>query len=486
MSDKEYSLCDAIDLGLKTAEKKGASQCEGFGVRMKELELEVEKGRPRVVNGIDKGVSFRVIYDNNIGFAYSKSLEKESLLRTISNAIDMAKVRGPDKITLSFPEPKKQTFPLQSFDESTTNLDISQVSDYYEQLKQPCDESKLNFLGGQIFNYSGTIIIHNSLGVEVTQKISIIGGYSALLSMKGLIPSWGFDIRVARSTEDLDWAELGQSSVSETRRGEAPKTINYTGEVPVIFEPNALNTMMGGLLSVLETMLKGDSIYRNESYFTDRLGEQIASENFSFYDNPFHEFSAIAVPYDMEGTPSQNVPLIEKGVLKNYLLDQYYSQKLDTESNGKCIRFQGGFDVVKQPPGIGSYNMVIRPGTASLDEMISETPEGFSIRTIMGVHMSDFASGRFSVTGSGFYIKNGEIKYPVQDITISGTIPDLLKKIDMIGKEGKASLGSVFPAIRVNSLKIVAQKMDKKQIMQLLALKVLTTFKLMKNPIVAD
>ncbi|MHA1228759.1 MAG: TldD/PmbA family protein [Candidatus Hodarchaeales archaeon] len=485
MTGQEYSIEEAIDFGLKTAEQQGASQCEGFGIRVQELQLEVEKGRPVVLSGIHRGCSFRVIFNNNIGFAFSTSLVKSSIEKTIRNAIANAKVRGQDQVQLSFPEPKTQSVQVESFDNRLLNLDMSQVSDFYEELKQPCEESKLNFLGGQIFTFAGTMVIRNSLGVSIKQDTGLIGGFAALLSMKGLIPSWGFDMNVTRSI-DIDWKKLGESCVLETKRGQGPKTINYTGDVPVIFEANAISSMMGGLFTVLEKMLMGDSVYRNESHFTDRLGEQIATEEFSLYDDPFHKLSAISMPYDMEGTPSTKLPLIENGVLKNFLLDNYYAQKVGTESNGKCVRFQDGFNLIKQPPRIGSYNLVISQGNSSLEEMISETSEGFCIRNVMGTHMSDYASGRFSVTGSGFYIKNGEIKYPVQDITISGTIPELLTRIDMVGKEVKPSLKSVFPAIRVSNLKIVAQKMDKKDLLQLAALKVLTTLKLMKNPIVAD
>ncbi len=99
--------------------------------------------------------------------------------------------------------------------------------------------------------------------------------------------------------------------------------------------------------------------------------------------------------------------------------------------------------------------------------------------------MSDFSSGRFSVTGSGHFIKNGEIKYPVQDIAISGDIPSLLLDIDTIGKEQKIGLGSVVPPLKITHLNINSQKMGKKYKSMLLMLKVLTTLKLMKHPIAA-
>jgi predicted Zn-dependent protease len=129
---------------------------------------------------------------------------------------------------------------------------------------------------------------------------------------------------------------------------------------------------------------------------------------------------------------------------------------------------------------------VVTPGDSSYDEMVQETKEGFSINSVMGVHMSDFASGRFSVTGSGHFIKNGSIKYPVQDIAISGDIPSLLQKIDMIGKEQKIGFGSVVPPLRISSLSINSQKMSMKYKSMLLMLKILTTLKLMKHPIAAD
>ncbi|MCG3218601.1 MAG: TldD/PmbA family protein, partial [Candidatus Heimdallarchaeota archaeon] len=205
-------------------------------------------------------------------------------------------------------------------------------------------------------------------------------------------------------------------------------------------------------------------------------------------DDGLHEDGLFSSNYDHEGVPSITLPLIENGVLKNFLLDNYYASKLETESNGKCTRFGGfgGFNPIKQSPGIGTFTSVIAPGDASYDEMVQETKEGFSINNIMGVHMSDFASGRFSVTGSGHFIKNGAIKYPVQDIAISGDIPSLIQKIDMIGKEQKIGLGTIVPPLRISSLSINSQKMGMKFKSMLLMLKVLTTLKLMKHPIAAD
>ncbi len=484
---EQMTIQEAIKYGIKYAKKQKAKSVEGHGSSITSVGLEVEKGRPSVSNGVNKGCSFRVIYDNNIGFAFTTNLTQASIEQAIKSAIGNAKVRGPDPVKLSFPETNPSTSEVK-FDPSLLDVDISDIGDYYDQIREPCESSNLNFLGAQLMYSCGDMIIHNSSGLEVEQKVGFIGGGAFLLSLKGLIPSWGGEFTGSRHLNKIDWTDLGHRCVSEVKKVEGPKTINYSDEVPVIFQPDALGGIFGGLATVLNRMLRGDSLYQKSTYFADRIGEEVAVADFSFIDDGLHEDGLFSSNYDHEGVPSITLPLIENGVLKNFLLDNYYASKLETESNGKCTRFGGfgGFNPIKQSPGIGTFTSVIAPGDASYDEMVQETKEGFSINNIMGVHMSDFASGRFSVTGSGHFIKNGAIKYPVQDIAISGDIPSLIQKIDMIGKEQKIGLGTIVPPLRISSLSINSQKMGMKFKSMLLMLKVLTTLKLMKHPIAAD
>lgn len=480
------SLPDAIDYGMKFAQSEGASQCEGFGTNIKQVALEVEKGRPLVTNGIDRGCSFRTIYENNLGFAFTKRLTRDSIQEAIRTAIGISRVRGSDKVQLTFAGPKKSSIEAPVVDPKIWNIQTSDIGDFYSQLKDPCESSNLNFLGAQIQSVSGSMLLKNTCGVETELKLGFIGGGAFLLSTRGLIPSWGFEIEVNRSYDKLDWIKLGNKCVSEVKRNEAPKTLNYTREVPVILEAGALGGMFGGILTVLGQMLYGNSAYRGETYFADRVGDQVAVENFSFYDNPIDVRSIFYSAYDMEGVPSTNLPLIEDGILKNFLLDNYFAQKMGAESNGKCTRLTSKIEPITTPPSIGTSTIVVKPGDSSLEEMIAETAEGFSINTVMGVHMSDKASGRFAVTGSGHFIKNGEIQYAVQDISISGEIPELLLNIDMIGKEQKVSLASIIPPMRISKLNVSAQKMDSKTLVMLRMLKIATKLRLMKNPLVAD
>ena len=480
----ELSITDALRYGQDYAEKQGATETEGFGINYKDIELEIEKGRPQVSNGTNYGVSFRVVHSNNIGFAFSTRLTREAIEKTIDQAIGLAKVRGPDKIEVHLPSVAKAVTTISN-DPSMATLTAEDIGDFYDDLKQPCEESRFNFLGGQIMYLNAELQIQNSLGVDVQTNAGLIGGGVFMLSTKGLIPSWGFEFEGSRWKDRIDWRSVAERTIETVKRGEAPRTINYSGETTVILEPDALGGMFGGLFSVLSNMLKGDNAFNGESYYADRLGEEIANPLVTLHDNGLHPDGIFSASYDMEGVPSTNLPLIEKGVLKNYLLDTHYARKMDAESNGKSTRSWFG-NPIKSAPSIGTTNLELYPGDSSYEEMVAETREGFSITSVMGVHMSDFASGRFSVTGNGHYIKNGEIKYPVQDISVSGTIPQLLKGIDMVGREQKHGFGSFMPHIRVQSLTIAAQKMPLSMRSLLFLLKVLTTLRIKKNPFVAD
>ena len=476
---------EALDFTLKTAETMGASQCEGFITDFKTIALEVEKGRPTVENGYNKGISIRVIANNNIGFSFTTSFTKESISHSIQQAVSNAKARESEAQRISFPQPGSST--SIPYDASIEDITIEEIGEYYDQFSQTCEKSKYNFLGGQVQHITGHYGVKNTNGVNINEKIGLIGGGGYILSTKGLIPSWTVEVDFSRKKGGVDWENLGDKLIREIIRLQNPKTINFTGEVPVIFEPKALGGLFGGLLTVLTHMLRGDSIFRGASYFVDRIGEDVGVEHFSISDYGNDERCFMPTAYDMEGVPSSNLPLIEKGVLKNYLLDNTHAIKMGMDSNGKCTRFpEVGYNPIKQFPRVGIFTTVIGPGDSTVEEMILETKKGFMINNIMGVHMSDYASGRFAVTGSGWYVENGTIKYPVQDISISGNIPELIKNIDLIGKDQEVSMALISPHFRVKSLNIVAQKMNAKYRLMLRMLKILTTLKLMKNPIVAD
>ncbi|MHA1397180.1 MAG: TldD/PmbA family protein [Candidatus Heimdallarchaeaceae archaeon] len=476
-------ISKALEIGLKFSEKEGAAECEAFGLNLKLINLELEKNKPKNNLGIQHGIAFRVIANKAIGFAYTSSFDEKDIQHTVRLAIQNAKSKKPDKDLASLPTPKKANKELP-FDENLYSIDLETAANLFDELHKIELPKNLYFLQSMGFFGLGDSFLKNTQGVDLHTRDAGYGFGLAYLSTHGF-PNYEFYIEGARKLGEINPEGISIKAREKTLKSAKPHTLSLAGEYPVILSPEGSYGVFGGLFTVLEQLLSGDKASRGETIFADKIGEQIAPENFTLIDNPLDPTMVMSTSFDGEGIPTEETILIENGILKTYYIDSYYARKLNMESNGKAQRggvFSG--NPVKSPPKIGSFNTFIQPGNSSLEEIIQETKEGFLLKNFMGIHMSDLSSGRFAVTGTGWYIKKGEIKYPVQDISISGTIPDLLMKIDMISKEREKGLNSYVPYLRVNKLSVTSKRLDFKIRFGLKVLKALIKLKIAKNPFI--
>ncbi|NHJ85242.1 MAG: TldD/PmbA family protein [Asgard group archaeon] len=482
------TLDEALAYGIKFAQKQGADQVEAFSSNSKGVEVSIEKNIPKITNGISSGISFRVASNNNLGFAFTKTLSKQRIEDTIKVGIQNAKSKGKDPHFTSLPSPSKAPNIDIQFDKKLNDITSDFLADKLSEMIKDINESKdLSFLQCQGFLQIQDDHLVNSNGIDIKSRSGGIGGISAAITTKGLIPNYSYSIKGGPTSDLFNFNELTQDTINQTLRAAGPKTINFQKEVPIILEPEASFGLMGGLFSLLLNQLSGDNIASGSTPYSDQIGNEIAIENFTLIDNGLNPDKINRGRFDAEGIPREKTILVDKGILQTFLLDNYFGNKLGLKSNGKSVRsgVLGFGDPIKSIPSIGFTIPELLPGDATKDEMIAETKEGFMIRSLMGLHMSDQSSGRFSVTGFGWYIKNGEIKYPVQDLSISGVLPKLLKEIDMISKEREDSLLSVAPYIRFSSIPVTAKKFDFKTRMALSIVKILTSLKIMKHPMIA-
>ena len=482
-NDLNKRIQQALNHGLTFAQKSGADHCEAFGVNNKAYSFEIEKDKPKHNIGILHGIGFRVITNKAQGFAYTSSFDNKDIEMTIKMAIQSAKCMKEDPDLKPFPEPKKSKEKLD-MDEELFKLDSNQTAGAFEQLLNEDLPKDLYFLMAMGFFGIGDSFLKSSQGVDIHDRDAAYGLGVGYLSTHGF-PNFDFHVEGSRHWGKIDPNQVNQIAIDKTLESSKPQTMSINGNFPVIISPAGSYGLFGGLFTILGTLLRGDKASRGDTVYADKIGEQIAPDNFTLIDDPLHPDMITSAIYDAEGVPTQKTKLIEDGVLKTYYLDSYYAGKLNMESNGKSQR--GGFfggNPAKIPPGIGEYATIIKPGDSSLDEMLTETREGFMMKNFMGLHMSDFSSGRFAVTGSGWYIKDGEIKYPVQDISVSGTMPDLLLNIDLISKERKKGLNNEVPYLRVKELSIAAKKLDFKIRFGFKILKTLVRLGIVKNPFI--
>src|SRR5258707_6900405 len=198
----------------------------------------------------------------------------------------------------------------------------------------------------------------------------------------------------------------------------------------------------------------GDAIYRHASFFSGMLGQQVAGENITVVDDGtlvFRDENGDAIggfgtrPFDGEGLPTRRTVLVERGVLKNYVMNTYTARKLGMKSTGNASRGLAG------NPGTGAGNFFLEPGTLTPEQIIGDVTSGLYVTEVMGFGVN-LVTGDYSQGASGMWIENGEIAYPVEELTSAGHVKEEPKKIGAIENELGVPGASAAPRLRAEAM----------------------------------
>jgi PmbA protein len=208
---------------------------------------------------------------------------------------------------------------------------------------------------------------------------------------------------------------------------------------PVIFDADAARSMIGTFAGC--TM--GDAIYRRSSYLLDRLDSVVASELITIVDDPLIEAGPGSRPFDSDGLASRRNVIVDGGRLVTYLLDTYSARKLEMKSTGSA---SGG-------SGAGTSNLFLAPGKSTPEEIVRGTSRGLYVTSMMGFGFNP-VTGDFSRGATGYWIENGELAFPVSEVTISLNFDELLKRIDAVGDDLELKSSVASPTFRVSEMTI--------------------------------
>lgn len=218
--------------------------------------------------------------------------------------------------------------------------------------------------------------------------------------------------------EDLkDPDFIGKEAAERTLKMLGPRKIK-SGTYPVLFDPRVGTTLLRSLAGAIN----GQSIVRKTSYLQDYKGKKIFPENVTIIDNPHLKRGLGSRPFDAEGLENQALNIVEKGVLQNWLTDLSTSRQLDIMNTARASRS------TSSRPRPGTTNFYLEAGQASVEDLIKEMGTGFYVTSTMGMGVNP-VTGEYSQGASGLWIENGEIVYPVQELTIAGQILDMFKDL---------------------------------------------------------
>ena len=237
-----------------------------------------------------------------------------------------------------------------------------------------------------------------------------------------------------RSAEDIgQWA--GQRAVARLGARKPP-----TGAYPVLFDERIAASLIGHLLAAVN----GASVARGASWLRDRLGEQVLPEGLSIIEDPHRPRLSGSRPFDAEGLPTASRRIVENGILTGWTLDLATARQLGMQPTANATRGTSA------PPSPGTWNITLTQGTQSRDDLIVEMGTGLLVTSMIGSTINP-NTGDYSRGAAGFWIENGEITRPVNECTIAGSLPEMLRRI-VPANDARTHLSRVVPSLLVEGL----------------------------------
>lgn len=434
---------------VKLARQKGADEAEctvsdgsefSVSVRMGEIEKLKEAG--------SRAAGVRVLIGGKVGSSYSSDLTADGLERMVSSAVELAKLTSEDPFA-GLPEADEfgtLTTDLKLYSPDVMGLEtprrIQQAVDC-EKAALGADERIVNSEGAGFGAYYGSRYFHNSRGFAGDYRSSSCSLSVMPVAKQGESMERDFWYTIGRDHKALESPEyVGRKAAERALRRLGARKVQ-TQKAPVVLDQRTART----LLSCVFDAIAGDTIYRKASFLEGMLGESIASSNFTVVDDATIPGLFGSQPFDDEGVLSRRTVVVEKGVLKSYLLNTYTARKLGMKTTGNASRGITG------NPSVGHGNLFLEPGVQSAEEIIRSVKNGLFVTELIGSGIN-IVTGDFSQGAAGLWIENGELAYPVSEVTIAGNLRDMLKDVQSIGSdlEFRGSLAS--PTVLIGEMTV--------------------------------
>ena len=453
MSKREIDPQSLLQFVLETAKSHGATSADALFVSGHSNEVRVRLSETeQVKQSRSKGVGLRVLIGQRTATTSSSDLSRQSLANLIERTCVAARVSAEDP-TAGLPD-------AALFEETAeTDLDLydgsldSISSERGIEMALECEAAAMS-ADPRIRNSEGAEM---GWGVSETHLANSFGTYRT--TRRGSVSFWttpvaehegamerDFWYTSARHFSDLETpSEVGRIAAARTLRrlgATKPKTC----KVPVIFEAPVACRLLGALAGAVV----GGAVYRKASYLSGKLGETVAPSFVSIVDNPLIPRGSGSKTFDGEGLATRPTTVVEKGVLKSYLLDCYSARKLGMTTTRNATRGLAG------TPSASSTNFWMEPGSLSLEELIAATPRGLLVTELIGFGINT-VTGDYSQGASGVWIEDGALTEPVSEFTIASTLPEMWTNIDALGNDRDPRRAVSAPSFRIGEMTVAGQ-----------------------------
>jgi PmbA protein len=435
---------------VRRAMQGGATAAECVAREGDEFSTVVRLGQVETLKEAgSRSIGVRVFFGQRAASTHSSDFSPAGIERMLKSALELAKITSEDPYA-GIPEAGKfgsLSGDLDLYHEDVYSLPGPERIDYARRAEKAAldaDPRIKNSEGGSFDAATGRKVLANSHG--------FVGEYRRSYCSVAAVPIAQDDAghmqrdywySVARSLAKLEPAEqVGKEAARRTLRRLGARKAK-TAHVPVVLDPMVANSMLEHIFEGVN----GDSVYRGASFLAGKLGQKIAGHNLTVIDDGTMVGGFGTSPFDGEGIPTRRTVVVENGVLKSYLLNTYTAKKLGLETTANAARGLAG------TPGIGPGNYFLQAGTKTPAQIIGDIKDGLYVTEFLGMGVN-LVTGDYSRGASGLWIVNGELAYPVEEITVAGNLKDIFNNISEIGSDLEFRGSVASPTIRIDGLTV--------------------------------
>jgi PmbA protein len=433
---------------VRRAMKGGATAAECVAREGDEFSTLVRLGQVETLKESgSRSIGVRIFFGQRSASTYSSDFSRSGLDRMLNSALELAKITSEDPFGGIPPADQLGQIhgDLDLYHQDVYSLPGADRIDYARRTEKAAldfDPRIKNSEGGSFDAATGHKVLANSHGFvgEFSRSYCSVAAVPIAQTDEGAMQR-DYWFSVARTLKKLDSPEkVGRIAAERTLRRLGARKAK-TAKVPVVFDPMVSTSILEHIFEGIN----GDSVYRGASFLAGKLGQKIAGDNVTIIDDGTIPGGFGTSPFDGEGIPTRRTVVIENGVLKSYLLNTYTAKKLGLQTTGNASRGLAG------TPGIGPGNYFLQPGPKGAKDLIAGIKEGLYVTEFLGQGVN-LVTGDYSRGASGLWISNGELTYPVEEITVAGNLKDLFFNISEIASDLEFRGAVAAPTIRIDGL----------------------------------
>lgn len=406
---------------VEAALRAGADAADAVGVRSVSLGVEVREGKVEESERSESDdVGLRVLVGHRQAVVSTNDLSESGIHGLAERAVAMARAAPED--------PYAGLADRALLAAHIADLDLLDPAmptvARLEELARAAEAAALSVKG--VSKSGGASASCGIGGMALATSDGFSGGYLGSRHSVSATAIAGQDTGMERDYDfcsvlhasDLDdAAQIGRRAGERAVRRLNPRKVE-TRRVPVIFDPRVAGTLIGHLASAIN----GAAIARKTSFLKDKLGERLFAPGVDIVDDPLRPRGLRSRPFDAEGVAGGPLTLIADGILKSWILDSATGRELGFPSTGRAHRG------VSSAPSPGTTNLYLKPGTASPGQLIADIADGFYVTDLIGMGVN-LVTGDYSRGAAGLWIENGELAFPVSEVTIAGRLEDIFRSL---------------------------------------------------------